>query len=158
MGLIGNCADVIPEFAASGIVPDMVTDQTSAHDPLDGYVPSGISFAEALHLRERDPDEYMRHVKRSMAAHVEGMLALQRAGCGGVRLRQQYPELCRKRRRDAMRFRFLGLCPSISGRCFARGAGHFAGLRFPAIRKIFSGQIVWLLSFFPENRELLRWI
>src|SRR5579883_2067604 len=62
VGLVGNCADVLPEMARRGIVPDILTDQTSAHDPLNGYVPNGMSLAEALALRRRDPDEY---VKRS---------------------------------------------------------------------------------------------
>ena len=65
IGLVGNCADVLPEMVRRGIVPDILTDQTSAHDALNGYVPNGMSLAEALELRAQDPDEY---VARSMQA------------------------------------------------------------------------------------------
>src|SRR5690242_8656857 len=80
VGLVGNCADILPELAGRGIVPDIVTDQTSAHDPLNGYVPNGMALEAAIALRERDPDDYIRRSKDAMAAHVEAMLALQRSG------------------------------------------------------------------------------
>src|ERR1700760_431739 len=77
VGLIGNCADVIPELVRRGVVPDILTDQTSAHDPLNGYVPNGMSLQNALGLRRRDPKEYVRRSLDTMARHVEGMLTLQ---------------------------------------------------------------------------------
>src|SRR6201994_433143 len=77
VGLIGNCADVIPELATRGVVPDILTDQTSAHDPLNGYIPNGMSLQNALGLRRRDPKEYVRRSLDTMARHVEGMLTLQ---------------------------------------------------------------------------------
>src|SRR5437016_9616381 len=80
VGLVGNCADVIPELAARGVVPDILTDQTSAHDPLNGYVPNGMSLAEALELRARDPHAYQERALDSIARHVEGMLRLQKMG------------------------------------------------------------------------------
>ncbi|HYE79556.1 MAG TPA: urocanate hydratase, partial [bacterium] len=80
VGLVGNCAEVMPEMVRRGVVPDLLTDQTSAHDPLYGYVPAGLSLEEATALRERDPAAYVRRSHASMAAHVEAMLALQRAG------------------------------------------------------------------------------
>ncbi len=80
VGLVGNCADVIPELARRGIVPDVLTDQTSAHDPLNGYVPNGMTLEEARALRTDDPREYQARSIAAMGAHVEGMLALQRAG------------------------------------------------------------------------------
>src|ERR1017187_1270727 len=70
VGLVGNCADVIPELARRGIVPDLLTDQTSAHDPLNGYVLSGLSLEEALALRCSDPREYIRRSIDAMADHV----------------------------------------------------------------------------------------
>ena len=80
VGLVGNCADVIPEMAERGVLPDILTDQTSAHDPLNGYVPNGMTLAEALESRQRDPRAYQERSLDSMALHVEGMLRLQKMG------------------------------------------------------------------------------
>src|SRR2546430_4917960 len=80
VGLVGNCADIIPELAERGIVPDVLTDQTSAHDPLNGYVPHGMTLAEAIELRAKDPKRYVDRSMLSMSAHVEAMLALQESG------------------------------------------------------------------------------
>src|SRR5207248_1718448 len=80
VGLIGNCADVISELAERGVVPDLLTDQTSAHDPLNGYVPNGMSLEAALELRRRDPKVYEEKSLDAIAGHVEGMLALQKMG------------------------------------------------------------------------------
>src|SRR5690349_6307034 len=74
IGLIGNAAEIYPELVRRGIVPDVVTDQTSAHDALNGYVPAGLSLAEADELRQRDPQEYIRRSQESMVAHVRAML------------------------------------------------------------------------------------
>src|SRR5690606_14439000 len=80
VGLQGNCAEVLPELVRRGVVPDIVTDQTSAHDPLRGYVPDGMSLAEAIVLRERDADEYVRRSITAMGKHVRAMRAMQDAG------------------------------------------------------------------------------
>src|ERR1044072_9353051 len=80
VGLVGNCAEVLPELVRRGVKVDAVTDQTSAHDPLNGYVPAGLSLEDAASLREKDPAAYVERSKASMAQHVEAMLALQRAG------------------------------------------------------------------------------
>src|SRR5215470_12696604 len=80
VGLVGNCADVIPELAKRGVVPDLLTDQTSAHDPLNGYVPNGMALADALELRKKDPKAYQEKSLDAMARHVEGMLRLQKMG------------------------------------------------------------------------------
>src|SRR6476619_5464483 len=80
VGLAGNCAEVLPELVRRGVQVDAVTDQTSAHDPLNGYVPAGLSLDEAAILREKDPNGYVERAKESMARHVEAMLALKRAG------------------------------------------------------------------------------
>jgi urocanate hydratase len=80
IGLLGNCAEVLPEMERQGMVPDVLTDQTSAHDTLCGYVPAGISFEQAVALRSSDPDEYVRRAKQSIATHVRAMLTLQRKG------------------------------------------------------------------------------
>src|SRR5216110_2935347 len=80
VGLVGNCADVIPELAERGVVPDILTDQTSAHDPLNGYVPNGMTLEQALELRKRDPKAYEERSLDAIARHVEGMLRLQKMG------------------------------------------------------------------------------
>src|SRR6202011_4325222 len=80
VGLVGNCADVLPEIVKREIVPDVLTDQTSAHDALNGYVPHGMSLEDALALRAKNPEEYIDKSMHSMAVHVEAMLELQKKG------------------------------------------------------------------------------
>jgi urocanate hydratase len=80
IALVGNAADVYAELVRRGVTPDLVTDQTSAHDPLVGYIPQGLSLAEAAELRTRDPEDYIRRARASMAVQVEAMVAMQRAG------------------------------------------------------------------------------
>src|SRR4051812_20057861 len=80
VGLLGNAAEVLPELVRRGVTPDILTDQTSAHDMLNGYVPAGMPLREALALRERDPDEYVRQSTASAVKHVEAMLAMQQRG------------------------------------------------------------------------------
>jgi urocanate hydratase len=80
VGLVGNCAEVLPALFSRGVEVDVITDQTSAHDPLNGYVPSGLTLDEAAELRENDPAAYVEKSTESMARHVEAMLALQRSG------------------------------------------------------------------------------
>ena len=80
VGLLGNAAEVVPELARRGARFDLVTDQTAAHDPLEGYVPAGLSVEEAAELRSRDPEEYLRRARESIGRHVEGLLEFVRAG------------------------------------------------------------------------------
>src|SRR5439155_1999442 len=80
VGLVGNCADVLPEIVRRGVKIDTVTDQTSAHDPLNGYVPAGLSLEAAAELRRTNTDEYVERAMESMSRHVEAMLTLQRNG------------------------------------------------------------------------------
>jgi len=80
VGLLGNCADLIPELAKRGVVPDILTDQTSAHDPINGYVPNGMTLEQALELRKSNPQEYRKRAIAAMGEHVQGMLELQKLG------------------------------------------------------------------------------
>lgn len=80
IGLVGNCADVLPELVNRGITPDIVTDQTSAHDPINGYVPNGMTLDEAYALRKTNPKEYEQKAIAAMGEHVQAMLDLQKAG------------------------------------------------------------------------------
>ena len=80
IGLLGNAAEILPELVKRNITPDLVTDQTSAHDPLNGYIPVGYTLEEAAKLREEDPERYVQLSKESMTKHVEAMLAMQAKG------------------------------------------------------------------------------
>jgi len=88
VGLVGNCAEVLPELVARGVVPDLLTDQTSAHDPLNGYIPAGMTLAQALELRVSDTKAYLEKSMDSIAKHVKAMLSLQKMGSVTFRLRQ----------------------------------------------------------------------
>jgi len=117
-----------------GVKVDVVTDQTSAHDPLNGYVPQGLTLAEAAELRRRDPEEYVRRSTATMVVHVDAMLALQRAGA----VTFDYGNNIRRFAFDAGcadAFLIQVLCRSTFGRCSAPGRGRSAGLRFPATRR-----------------------
>ncbi|MBP1624704.1 MAG: urocanate hydratase, partial [Acidobacteria bacterium] len=80
VGLVGNCAEILPELVKQGIVPDLLTDQTSAHDPLNGYIPAGLGMDEARRLRAGDPEEYLKRSMYSIGIHVQAMLDLQKMG------------------------------------------------------------------------------
>src|SRR6201987_4328679 len=80
VGLVGNCADLIPELAKRGVVPDVLTDQTSAHDPIGGYVPNGMTLEQALELRKKSPLDYRKTSIVAMGQHLQGMLDLQNLG------------------------------------------------------------------------------
>ena len=122
VGLCGNAAEVVPELLRRGFEADIVTDQTSAHDPLVGYVPADLSLAEADELRERDPDEYIRRARASAAAHCFAMVGFKDARRGGLRLRQQPAPRGRARRLRA-RLRLPGLRPRLHPAAVLRGQG-----------------------------------
>jgi urocanate hydratase len=112
VGLVGNCADVIPELAERGVVPDILTDQTSAHDPLNGYVPNGMTLEAALELRQYDPKSYQEKSLDAMARHVERHAAPAEDGRGDFRLRQQYSYI-RISARSEERLRLSRICARI---------------------------------------------
>ena len=124
VGLVGNCADVVPELARRGIVPDLLTDQTSAHDALEGYVPNGMPLADALALRCSNPDEYVRRSRQAMAEHVQAMLALKRMGAVtfdyGNNIRAQA-----KRAGVEDAFEIPGFVPEFIRPMFCEGRGPF---------------------------------
>jgi urocanate hydratase len=124
IALVGNAADVYAELVRRGVTPDLVTDQTSAHDPLVGYIPQALTLAEAAELRERDPDDYVRRARASMAVQVEAMVAMQRAGAHvfdyGNNLRAQ-AELGGAK--DA--YSYPGFVPAYVRPLFCEGKGPF---------------------------------
>jgi urocanate hydratase len=157
VGLVGNCADVIPELAERGVVPDILTDQTSAHDPLNGYVPNGMSFEEALALRARDPKTYEARSLEAMAKHVEGMLRLQKMGAVtfdyGNNIRTFAFQQGVKNAYD-----FPGFVPEYIRPLFCEGKGPFRWVALSGDPKDIAVTDDLVLELFPENRKLARWI
>ncbi len=157
VGLVGNCADIIPELAERGVVPDILTDQTSAHDPLNGYVPNGMTFEAALELRKRDPQTYQERSLDTMAKHVEGMLRLQKMGA----VTFDYGNNIRTfafQRGVKNAYDFPGFVPAYIRPLFCEGRGPFrwAALSGEASDIAVTDDLV--LELFPENRSLRRWI
>jgi len=157
VALLGNCADVVPELARRGIVPDVVTDQTSAHDLLGGYVPNGISFEEAIELREKDPDDYVARAGKAVAAHVEGMLALQKKGAitfdYGNNIRAQAEKYGVENAFD-----FPGFVPAYVRPLFCLGKGPFRWAALSGDPKDIHATDKLVLETFPEDEALARWI
>ncbi len=157
VGLVGNCADVLPRLLERGVVPDLLTDQTSAHDELNGYVPGGMAFEKAVELRAAKPEEYIRRSMESMAAHCRAMLALQAKGAVtfdyGNNLRGQAQKAGVK---DA--FDYPGFVPAYIRPMFCEGRGPF---RWAALsgdpRDIYETDKA-VLKLFPKDPVLARWI
>jgi len=157
VGLVGNCADVIPELAERGVVPDLLTDQTSAHDPLNGYVPAGIPLQQALELRRGDPKAYLERSLDSMARHVEGMLRLQQMGSVtfdyGNNIRTFAFERGVKNAYD-----FPGFVPAYIRPLFCEGRGPFRWVALSGDAADIAVTDDLVLELFPQNRILGRWI
>jgi len=157
VGLIGNCADVIPELAERGVLPDILTDQTSAHDPLNGYVPNGMSLQEALDLRKRDPQAYLERSLDAMARHVEGMLRLQKMGS----VTFDYGNNIRTfafQRGVKNAYDFPGFVPAYIRPLFCEGRGPFRWVAMSGDPADIAVTDDLVLELFPQNRILDRWI
>jgi urocanate hydratase len=157
VGLVGNCADIIPELAERGVVPDILTDQTSAHDPLNGYVPNGMSLEEALALRKRDPETYQQLSLDAIARHVEGMLRLQKMGSVtfdyGNNIRTFAFQRAVKNAYD-----FPGFVPAYIRPLFCEGRGPFRWVALSGEPSDIHVTDDLVLQLFPDNRILRRWI
>jgi urocanate hydratase len=157
VGLVGNCADLIPALARRGVVPDLLTDQTSAHDPLNGYIPQGLNVAASAELRERDPDEYRRRALDSIAAHVRGMLELQKLGAVtfdyGNNIRTIAFEQGVKNAYD-----FPGFVPAYIRPLFCEGRGPFRWVALSGEDSDIYRTDQLVLEMFPQNEMLTRWI
>ena len=157
VGLVGNCADIIPELADRGVVPDILTDQTSAHDPLNGYVPNGMTLAEALELRKRDPKAYQEKSLDAIARHVEGMLQLQRMGAVTFDYGNNIRTFAFQRGvKDA--YDFPGFVPAYIRPLFCEGRGPFRWVALSGEPSDIHVTDDLVLELFPENRILRRWI
>jgi len=157
IGLVGNAAEVHPELVRRGITPDLVTDQTAAHDVLEGYVPAGISLEEALELRNTDPDKYISLAKKSIAIHVRAILEMQRRGAvafdyGNNIRRQAYDEGVK----DA--FNIPGYVPEFIRDLFCEGSGPFRWVALSGDPEDIYKTDERVLELFPEDRHLERWI
>jgi len=157
VGLLGNAAELVPELAARGEHFDFVTDQTAAHDPLNGYVPVGLSVEEADRLRVDDPDEYLRRAAESIARHVEGMLEYVRAGSYvfdyGNNLRGEAQQAGVE---DA--FSYPGFVPAYIRPLFCRGIGPFRWAVLSGDPEDIAAIDGTLRSLFPDDRLLQRWL
>ena len=157
VGLVGNCAEVLPELVRRGVKVDAVTDQTSAHDPLNGYVPAGLSLEEADELRRADPKGYVERSTQSMARHVEAMLALRRAGAVAF----DYGNNIRKRALDAGvsdAFEIPGFVPEYIRPLFCEGKGPFRWVALSGEAGDIRRTDDLALELFPEDRTLERWM
>jgi urocanate hydratase len=157
VGLVGNCADVLPEIVRRGITPDLVTDQTSAHDALNGYVPGGLTLDEAASLRERDPEGYVSRAMESMASHVRAMLDMQRQGA----IAFDYGNNIRAQARDAgveNAFDFPGFVPAYVRPLFCLGKGPFRWVALSGEPSDIHRTDELVLDLFPEDEALDRWI
>ncbi|MFI5240072.1 MAG: urocanate hydratase, partial [Gemmatimonadales bacterium] len=157
VGLVGNAADVIPALVERGVVPDVLTDQTSAHDMLNGYVPAGMSLAEADALRKADPDEYVLRATASAVRHVEAMLALQKMGA----VTFDYGNNIRTVAFDAgleRAFDFPGFVPAYIRPLFCEGKGPFRWAALSGDPADIARTDRLVLDLFPGDEHLARWI
>ena len=157
VGLLGNAAEIVPELARRGESFDLVTDQTAAHDPLNGYVPAGLSVDEAAQLRESDSEEYLRRAGESIARHVEGMLEYVRAGSYvfdyGNNLRGEAQQAGVD---DA--FAYPGFVPAYIRPLFCRGVGPFRWAVLSGDPEDIAAIDGTLRELFPDDRLLQRWL
>ncbi len=157
VGLVGNCAEVLPEIVRRGIKVDAVTDQTSAHDPLNGYVPAGLTLEEASELRRADPRSYINRSLLSMADHVEAMLALK--GSGAVAF--DYGNNIRKMAFDAGcqdAFEIPGFVPEYIRPLFCEGKGPFRWVALSGDASDIQKTDDLALELFPDDQTLNRWL
>lgn len=157
IGLQGNAADIVPQMATLGIIPDMVTDQTSAHDELDGYVPNGMTYKEALELRKSDPEKYINESYRAMAEHCQGMLDLKAQGAIAFDYGNNLRGQANKAGVDNA-FDFPGFVPAYIRDLFCQGKGPFRWVALSGDPEDIYKTDEKVLEMFPEDRTLSRWI
>jgi urocanate hydratase len=157
IGLLGNAAEIYPELLRRGFQPDVVSDQTSAHDPLRGYIPAPLSVDEAASIRERDPEEYLEMVKDSVAEHVNAMLGFQRQGAEvfdyGNNLRGEAVDAGV---RDA--FKIPGFVPAYIRPLFCEGKGPFRWVALSGDQNDIFRTDRAVMETLPDNEHLHRWL
>ncbi len=157
IGLIGNAAEILPELVMRGVVPDVVTDQTSAHDVMYGYIPAGLTVQEAAQLREQDPETYQQRAMESMAKHVQAMLDWQQKGSVvfdyGNNLRQRAFDFGVKNAFD-----YPGFVPAYIRPLFCEGKGPFRWVALSGEAEDIFATDRAMMELFPENEHLSRWL
>ncbi|HIB53131.1 MAG TPA: urocanate hydratase [Candidatus Marinimicrobia bacterium] len=157
IGLLGNAADIVPKIVEMEIIPDIVTDQTSAHDELDGYIPNRMTFQEALDLRKSDPDKYMQESFRAISEHVRGILQLKNMGSVafdyGNNLRGQA-----KKAGVENAFDYPGFVPAYVRPLFCEGKGPFRWVALSGDPEDIFKTDEKVIELFSENEPLVRWI
>ena len=157
IGLLGNAADIVPKIVEMEIIPDIVTDQTSAHDELDGYIPNRMNFQEALNLRKSDPETYMQESFRAMAEHVRAILQLKKMGSiafdYGNNLRGQA-----KKAGVENAFDYPGFVPAYVRPLFCEGKGPFRWVALSGDPEDIFKTDKKVIELFSENKPLVRWI
>lgn len=157
IGLIGNAADVLPKILEMKIIPDVLTDQTSAHDTLNGYVPTGMSYEEAITLRKTDPEKYIALSKKSIVTHLKAMLEFQKRGSitfdYGNNIRGEALENGVKNAFD-----IPGFVPEYIRPLFCDGKGPFRWAALSGDPEDIYATDEALIKTFPENKSLVRWI
>lgn len=157
IGLLGNAAHVYPELVRRNVVFDLITDQTSAHDILNGYVPVDCTVEEAEELRKVDPQTYMERSLDSIKVHVEAMLAMQEKGAVVFDYGNNIREQARKRGVDNA-FDFPGFVPAFIRPLFCQGKGPFRWVALSGDEKDIEAIDERIVSLFPQDERLLRWI
>jgi len=157
IGLLGNAADIVPKMAQMDIIPDLVTDQTSAHDELDGYIPNGITYREAIRLRKSNPEQYVQESYKAMAEHCRGILKLMEKGAicfdYGNNLRGQA-----KKAGVNNAFDFPGFVPAYVRPLFCEGKGPFRWVALSGEPEDIFKTDEKVIELFPEDKTLVRWI
>jgi len=157
IGLVGNCAEVLPELVRRGIVPDLLTDQTSAHDPLNGYIPQGFSLEAAAELRRNNPEDYLKHSLASIARHVQAMLDLQKLGAVTFDYGNNIRTFAHQSGvRNA--YDFPGFIPAYIRPLFCHGRGPFRWVALSGDSQDIAVTDRLVLELFPEDEVLRRWI
>ncbi len=157
VGLLGNAADIIPKIAKGTFLPDMVTDQTSAHDPLVGYVPNGMTLEAANSLRKENPKEYIKKSRASIATHVRGMLEFKRKGIPTFDYGNNIRAIAKEEGvEDA--FDIPGFVPEYIRPLFCEGNGPFRWVALSGNPEDIYVTDKALLELFPEKKDLARWI
>jgi len=157
IGLIGNAAEILPELVLRGVVPDVITDQTSAHDPLYGYIPAGLTLEQAAELRQKNPATYQQRAMKSMAQHVQAMLDFKAKGS----IVFDYGNNLRQRAYDygvTDAFAYPGFVPAYIRPLFCQGKGPFRWVALSGDPNDLYATDEAILELFPDDEHLGRWI